>query len=250
MTRAGLFGAAAACLLLGVADLGALNLWLAPQVWPPGPGAGDTPEVPDAPRPTPLPEGGATPADSPALDEPAVDEPAVEEPVVEEPVVEEPVVEEPVVEEPVVEEPVVEEPVVEEPPAAVPSPPPAVEEGGVDVGAVLREPLVLHFDPGSSEMRAGGRRGLSSLAKKLKGQGGLRLVVEGHTDDTGTEQVNERLGAQRARVVAKYLERRLGARIEIDHRGFGSVRPADPGSGPAARARNRRVEVKLVIGEP
>jgi outer membrane protein OmpA-like peptidoglycan-associated protein len=108
---------------------------------------------------------------------------------------------------------------------------------------------VLYFDMGSSELRPGASRKLFRLVKALKGRAGLSLLVEGHTDDTGTEELNERLGARRARTVAGYLERRLGAGARLEQRSFGSSRPADSGRSPAARALNRRVEIKMNEGE-
>jgi outer membrane protein OmpA-like peptidoglycan-associated protein len=71
------------------------------------------------------------------------------------------------------------------------------------------------------------------------------VLVEGHTDDRGSESHNENLSARRAQAVAHWLiENRLEKNVEA--KGFGNRQPVVPNTNSANRARNRRVEIKLV----
>lgn len=262
MSKSGLLIGAAVCLLLGVVDLGALNFWLAPQAWPPSPSedraqgsiaavdrpvaavdgeapGGDAPEASPSVGLPPSPADTAEPQPAPA-DEPTA---AVQPPEGEAlPDAEESLE----AEEPSEAD---EPPPADEPPSADEPPPRVamVERGTTPAVAEpageLPDDIVLYFDMGSVDMREGDLRRLRRAVRELKDRSGLRIVVEGHTDNTGTEELNERLGARRATVVARYLERRLGAAAVVETAAYGSTRPADPGDGPKAWAKNRRAVV-------
>ena len=73
------------------------------------------------------------------------------------------------------------------------------------------------------------------------------LVVEGHTDSTGSAQLNAKLSQYRAGSVASYL--RPFFRREIIIRGKGSERPVADNRTVAGRKKNRRVEVYLYVRE-
>ncbi len=72
------------------------------------------------------------------------------------------------------------------------------------------------------------------------------IAVEGYTDRTGSRQYNEELSRRRADAVTEYLVAKHDVPIYRIHQiGLGPDKPADEGRGRAARAKNRRVEVKI-----
>ena len=72
------------------------------------------------------------------------------------------------------------------------------------------------------------------------------IAVEGYTDSTGSKQYNEELSRKRADAVVNYLVAKHDIPIYRIHMiGLGEDKPADEGKNRAARAKNRRVEVKV-----
>jgi len=71
----------------------------------------------------------------------------------------------------------------------------------------------------------------------------LRVLLRGHADERGDEQENLRLSQGRAEAVAAFLVDQGIARERIDVEWVGEAMPADTSGSPAARARNRRVEM-------
>lgn len=72
------------------------------------------------------------------------------------------------------------------------------------------------------------------------------IAVEGYTDSTGTKQYNEALSRRRADSVVEYLVAKHDIPIYRIHMvGLGEAKPVDEGRNRAARAKNRRVEVKV-----
>lgn len=86
---------------------------------------------------------------------------------------------------------------------------------------------------------------LDSIASGMR-SGGSIVIIAGFTDERGTEEYNRALGERRAQVVRDALiERGVGAGL-LQTVSFGEEEPADPGSGEAAWAKNRRAEFGVV----
>lgn len=86
---------------------------------------------------------------------------------------------------------------------------------------------------------------LSKLAVLLKADSTLRVKLDGHTDEFGPERFNQVLSTKRAERARARLQDLGIARARIDIKGYASEQPADTEDTPQARARNRRVEIKL-----
>jgi len=72
------------------------------------------------------------------------------------------------------------------------------------------------------------------------------ISIEGFTDTTGTAAYNEELSRKRADAVAEYLVTKHDLPIYRIHMiGLGKEKPVDMGKNRAARAKNRRVEVRI-----
>jgi len=70
-----------------------------------------------------------------------------------------------------------------------------------------------------------------------------KLLLVGHTDDTGSSVLNATLSEQRARAVAEYLQRRGIPRDQMYYQGAGEVYPVADNRDESGRLRNRRVEI-------
>ncbi|HEX6016608.1 MAG TPA: type VI secretion system protein TssL, long form, partial [Burkholderiaceae bacterium] len=109
------------------------------------------------------------------------------------------------------------------------------------------------FAPGTAELQPQQRERLHGVARALRGLPG-RIEVMGHTDDRPLESLrfpsNWHLSRERARAVAAALvEAGLPAQ-RVRAEGRAESEPRAPNDSPAGRARNRRVEVLLLLPRP
>ena len=70
--------------------------------------------------------------------------------------------------------------------------------------------------------------------------------IEGHTDDVGAPQVNQQLSESRALAVQKYLVEHGVEAERLQAQGFGMSKPLLPNINEANRAKNRRVQFRIV----
>ena len=101
------------------------------------------------------------------------------------------------------------------------------------------------FDTDSSALRGASRSTLNELATNFRQYPDNRIIVEGHTDSTGTDAHNQRLSEQRAANVADYLIDQGVSSGAITVYGFGEARPKDSNDTAEGRQRNRRVEIHI-----
>lgn len=73
----------------------------------------------------------------------------------------------------------------------------------------------------------------------------FRIIIEGHTDNTGTYSHNLKLSQDRASAVAEFLTSKGVSHDRIISEGYGSSKPAAPNTGNENKALNRRVEIRL-----
>ena len=103
----------------------------------------------------------------------------------------------------------------------------------------------IYFDFDSFELKPQSRTILQNKAELLKQMPDLKLRIEGHCDERGTDEYNLALGEKRARVAYEFLIL-LGVepqRLQIIS--YGEEYPADPGHNETAWAQNRRDEFKV-----
>ena len=111
----------------------------------------------------------------------------------------------------------------------------------VNMGDVL-------FDFGKFDLRPEAREKLAKLSGIILTHPGLNLIVEGHTDNVGNDEVNQKLSEQRAESVRGYLVGQGLADNTVTSRGFGKTTPVADNSSATGRQKNRRVEI-VVSGE-
>jgi outer membrane protein OmpA-like peptidoglycan-associated protein len=111
----------------------------------------------------------------------------------------------------------------------------------VNMGDVL-------FDTGKSDLRSEAREALAKLSGIVLNYPSLRLGIEGHTDSTGSANLNQTLSENRAGAVRDYL---IGQGIDtksLAAQGFGMGNPVADNGTAQGRQKNRRVEI-IVSGE-
>jgi len=111
----------------------------------------------------------------------------------------------------------------------------------VNMGDVL-------FDVGKYDLRPEAREKLAKLSGIVLGHPGLRLEIEGHTDNTGSDELNQTLSERRAQTVRGYLVEQGLAGDSVTAKGLGKLLPVAGNDTPAGRQKNRRVEI-VVSGE-
>ena len=126
------------------------------------------------------------------------------------------------------------------PPAAAPEPGPTLAPTPDAACAGALDTDVL-FATNSAELTAEGRATLDRLAPCWRGG---RFEVEGHTDRSGTDAINEPLSERRAQAVVDHLVTRGIEASALTARGYGSSRPVADNATPEGRSRNRRVEFR------
>jgi outer membrane protein OmpA-like peptidoglycan-associated protein len=99
------------------------------------------------------------------------------------------------------------------------------------------------FASGKSMLLPGAQTSLNQVADALKDQSNSKILVEGHTDSTGSMELNMELSRQRAEAVASYLTSKGVPRDLVTAQGLGPSRPVADNATPEGRANNRRVEI-------
>jgi len=110
-------------------------------------------------------------------------------------------------------------------------------------GTVITLAGGLVFATGRSVILPGAQSQLNQVADALKTQAEHHFSVEGHTDNQGTDKINDDLSLRRANAVREYLVVRGVAPAAISATGFGSSRPVGDNKTAEGRAMNRRVEI-------
>lgn len=87
---------------------------------------------------------------------------------------------------------------------------------------------------------------LDEVVTLMKARPELRIGVYGHTDNRGPLALNNRLSRERAQACVNYIVSKGIAASRLESQGFGPSRPVADNSTDEGRARNRRVEFKIL----
>jgi outer membrane protein OmpA-like peptidoglycan-associated protein len=99
------------------------------------------------------------------------------------------------------------------------------------------------FEAGGNELSSVARGRLDTVAQALGTYKDRNIVVEGHTDDRGSDATNQQLSQKRADAVRQYLEQRGVSGDRMRSIGRGESEPIAKNDSAEGRANNRRVEV-------
>jgi outer membrane protein OmpA-like peptidoglycan-associated protein len=105
-----------------------------------------------------------------------------------------------------------------------------------------------NFRFGATELPDEAKARLDALVNQLKASPqGVFIEIEGHTDNVGSKELNERLGLERAEEVKRYLyEQHQVPLHKINVISYGEDKPVAPNNNRQGRAQNRRVVVKVL----
>ena len=105
-----------------------------------------------------------------------------------------------------------------------------------------------NFKFGKSELPDAAKMRIDEVIKQVKADPkNIFIEVEGHTDNVGTPQVNERIGMERAEAVKRYLyEQHQIPLHKINVISYGEEKPVAPNTTRDGRAQNRRVVMKIL----
>lgn len=107
----------------------------------------------------------------------------------------------------------------------------------------------LLFGINKSSLNASSQANLDSLAKTLNKYPETNIIIDGHTDDTGSEKYNMKLSIERATSVETYLKNHGVSASRIVTRGLGETAPKSDNTTEAGRSENRRVEIGILANE-
>ncbi len=102
------------------------------------------------------------------------------------------------------------------------------------------------FESGKSILTSGSYTELDRLLNIMKENAQMKIEISGHTDKTGSESLNFKLSGARAKAVVDYLGQKGIDRSRMEFRGYGSLQPIADNATVAGRAKNRRVEFKIL----
>ena len=105
------------------------------------------------------------------------------------------------------------------------------------------------FDVGSANLKPAAKANIKDLVQILQKYSDTDVMVFGHTDNTGGEELNQNLSEKRASSVSKYATA-LGANpSRFSTVGLGESQPVADNSTSAGRSANRRVELAIFANE-
>lgn len=120
-----------------------------------------------------------------------------------------------------------------------------VDIHGCELTAVI-ELRGVEFELNSAQLRPQSRSVLDDMAATLKKNADIAVEVAGHTDSSGSDAYNLDLSQRRAQSVADYLISQGVDAERLVVRGYGETQPVAPNGTAEGRARNRRVELRIL----
>ena len=107
----------------------------------------------------------------------------------------------------------------------------------------------VQFATGKSVLTEESLRVLDNVKAIMDEYPKAKFHIEGHTDSTGSEQINERISEERARAVKDYLVAAGIDEFRLSSKGYGESRPIADNKTREGRKQNRRTEIKVVNPE-
>lgn len=105
------------------------------------------------------------------------------------------------------------------------------------------------FDVGKADLKDATKRQLADFAQTLEKYPDTNLVIEGHADATGSDDLNLRLSNQRADAVSGYLKS-IGVKgNRLTEKGYGESQPVADNGTEAGRTKNRRVDIAVFAND-
>lgn len=130
--------------------------------------------------------------------------------------------------------------------------------GGSEAAQVTREGDLLAitlkgdvtFDTNSTVVRPGLYNEIDRIAQVMVQYPETQIVVQGHTDSSGSDEYNQRLSERRAEAVKNLILQRGVDSSRITSMGYGESMPVASNNTPEGRQMNRRVEIRIKPNPP
>jgi outer membrane protein OmpA-like peptidoglycan-associated protein len=103
--------------------------------------------------------------------------------------------------------------------------------------------LYINFDTGKSDLKTDGQATVKEIVAMLKSAPGLKISIEGHTDNVGTAASNQKLSEARAKSVMNAIVSGGIAQDRLGAKGLGQTAPVADNRTDEGKAKNRRVEL-------
>lgn len=104
----------------------------------------------------------------------------------------------------------------------------------------------IYFETGKAVLMPESNDELDQVFRFLENNPGITLEISGHTDNTGSLRINQRLSRERARAVVNYLVGRGISEEMLISEGYADSQPVAPNDTAEGRRQNRRVEFKVL----
>lgn len=107
----------------------------------------------------------------------------------------------------------------------------------------------LMFDVNSSELKSVPRENLDKLSAILKKYDDTEILVEGHTDSSGSDDYNYKLSGERAQSVSSFLQGKEVSVNRLTVYGYGETQPIADNETDTGRMQNRRVDIAIYAND-
>lgn len=105
------------------------------------------------------------------------------------------------------------------------------------------------FDVNKAELKPVSKENISKLAAILQKYPDTNILLEGHTDATGTDEHNLELSRARSQAVANFLASLQVSATRFTIMGYGEAQPIADNETEVGRAQNRRVEIAIMAND-
>jgi OOP family OmpA-OmpF porin len=103
--------------------------------------------------------------------------------------------------------------------------------------------LYINFETGKSDIKAESQPTIEQIVEMLKQNPDLKISIEGHTDNVGSDKSNQTLSENRAKSVMDALIAKGIDKSRLSSKGWGSSKPIADNNTEEGKAKNRRVEI-------
>jgi flagellar motor protein MotB len=104
----------------------------------------------------------------------------------------------------------------------------------------------IYFETGKAILRPESEDALNQVFRFLQNNPSLKLEISGHTDNTGSLRINQKLSRDRASAVVNYLVGKGIPQEMLESKGYADTQPVASNSTSKGRTQNRRVEFKVL----
>lgn len=118
-----------------------------------------------------------------------------------------------------------------------------VERVGEGINLTFNSGLLFKIN--SADLSDDAKQELKKVGGILAKYDDTQILLEGHTDDTGSDDLNMKLSERRAEAVSSYLETENIPSSRLKTKWYGESQPKYPNDSEANRIKNRRVEIAI-----